>query len=109
TEEVYGGHDYDLTAVIHIEPRDVFNYGNSDYYWNYDNPEVIDLLNSARGAASVEESIDDVKQAVELIAADSPVDWLFLTVGLTASKSNITGYPINNTGARFDAAGIVVN
>lgn len=109
TEEVYGGHDYDLTAVIHIEPRDVFNYGNPDYYWNYDNPEVIDLLNSARGAASVEESIDDVKQAVELIAADSPVDWLFLTVGLTASKSNITGYPINNTGARFDAAGIVVN
>ena len=43
-DQVYVNHDYDLTVVLHVEPRDIDNYANPEYYWLYDSPEVQDLL-----------------------------------------------------------------
>ena len=37
-EQVYTNHDYDMTAVLHVEPHDIGNYANPDYYWQYDSP-----------------------------------------------------------------------
>ena len=47
-EQVYTNADYDLTAVLHVEPRDIGNYANPDYYWRYDNPEVQQLVADAK-------------------------------------------------------------
>ena len=47
-EQVYTNHDYDLTAVLHVEPRDIGNYANPDYYWQYDSPEVQQLIADAK-------------------------------------------------------------
>ena len=33
--------------VLHVEPRDLDNYANPEYYWLYDNPEVQQLLADA--------------------------------------------------------------
>ena len=45
-DQVFINHDYDLTAVLHVEPKDIGNYANPDYYWQYDSPTVQDLLSS---------------------------------------------------------------
>ena len=47
-EQVYTNHDYDMTAVLHVEPRDIVNYANPDYYWQYDSPEVQELIADAK-------------------------------------------------------------
>ena len=84
-EQVYGNTDYDMTAVLHVEPRDIGNYANPDYYWHYDNPEVQELIDQAKVAPSPEEANDLLKQAARQISEDSPVDWLILHADLTVS------------------------
>ena len=58
-----------------------------------------------QGRADADEATDLLKQAARQISEDSPVDWLFLGADLTASKADVTGYPINDTASRFDASG----
>ena len=106
-DQVYGSRDYDVTVVNHVEPRDIDNYGK-DYYWNYSNPDVTKLIADAKVAPTADEATDLLKQAARQISEDSPVDWLFLGADLTASKADVTGYPINDTASRFDASNIVV-
>jgi len=107
-EQVYGNADYDLTAVLHVEPRDIANYANPDYYWRYDNPEVQQLVADAKGAESEDEANELLTEAARLISEDSPVDWLILQADITVSTPNITGYPTNDTASRFDASTITV-
>ena len=47
-EQVYTNHDYDLTLVLHVEPRDLGNYANPEYYWLYDNADVQQLIHDAK-------------------------------------------------------------
>jgi peptide/nickel transport system substrate-binding protein len=107
-EQVYTNGDYDLTAVLHVEPRDIGNYANPDYYWHYDSPEVQQLVGDAKVAATPEEATELLKQAARQISDDSPVDWLFLGADLTVARQGVTGYPLNDTASRFDASGITV-
>jgi peptide/nickel transport system substrate-binding protein len=107
-EQVFTNGDYDLTAVLHVEPRDIGNYANPDYYWHYDSPEVQQLVGDAKVAATPEEATELLKQAARQISDDSPVDWLFLGADLTVARQGVTGYPLNDTASRFDASGITV-
>jgi len=107
-EQVYGNHDYDMTAVLHVEPRDIVNYANPDYYWQYDSPEVQELIAAAKVNPDPDQSVEQLKEAARLISEDSPVDWLILAADLTVSTTDVTGYPTDDTGSRFDAAGITV-
>ena len=107
-EQVYGNHDYDMTAVAHVEPRDIVNYANPDYYWQYDNPEVQELVAAAKVNPDLDEATEQLKEAARLISEDSPVDWLILGADLTVSTTDVTGYPTDDTGSRFDASGITV-
>jgi peptide/nickel transport system substrate-binding protein len=107
-EQVYTNGDYDLTAVLHVEPHDIANYANPDYYWHYDSAEVQQLVGDAKVAATPEEATELLKQAARKISEDSPVDWLFLGADLTVAHQGVTGYPLNDTASRFDASGITV-
>jgi peptide/nickel transport system substrate-binding protein len=107
-EQVYANADYDLTAVLHVEPHDIANYANPDYYWRYDSPVVQQLIGDAKVAATPAEATELLKQAARQISEDSPVDWLFLGADLTVAHQGITGYPLNDTASRFDASGITV-
>ena len=107
-EQVYTNNDYDMTAVLHVEPRDIGNYANPDYYWQYDSPEVQQLIGDAKATADPDEAVELLKQAARQISEDSPVDWLILGADLTVSTPDVTGYPINDTASRFDASGITV-
>ncbi|MBA3288363.1 MAG: ABC transporter substrate-binding protein [Acidimicrobiia bacterium] len=104
--QVFTNADYDMTVVLHVEPRDIANYANPDYYWRYDNPEVQQLIGDAKVAPTAEEATDLLKQATEQIAEDSPVDWLLLYADLTVATPDVTGYPTNDTASRFDLSGV---
>jgi peptide/nickel transport system substrate-binding protein len=107
-EQVYTNADYDMTVVLHVEPRDITNYANPDYYWRYDNPDVQQLIADARIATDADTSVDLLRQAARQIAEDSPVDWLLLYADLTVSTTDVSGYPTDDTASRFDASGITV-
>ena len=107
-EQVYTNADYDLTVVIHVEPHDLANYANPDYYWRYDNPEVQDLIAEARTAPSPEESTELLREATRIISEDAAADWLLLFADLTVARQGVSGYPLNDTASRFDASAITV-
>ena len=107
-EQVYTNHDYDVTLVLHVEPRDIDNYANPDYYWQYDNPEVQQLLSDAGVSADPDEANELRRQAAAIIAADAPADWLILGDDLVVSQAGVTGFPEFDMNARFDASGLVV-
>ena len=73
---MYTNHDYDLTYVLHVEPRDLDNYANPDYYWLYDSPEVQELLAAAKTSPDPDEANELRRQAAEQIAEDAPAVWL---------------------------------
>ena len=50
-----------MTAVLHVEPRDIVNYANPDYYWQYDSPEVQELI----AAAKVNPDPDEADRAAQ--------------------------------------------
>jgi peptide/nickel transport system substrate-binding protein len=107
-DRVYTKADYDLTIVNHVEPRDLANYANPEYYWRYDSPLVQQDVAAATTAATQAEANRFLASAARRIAEDSPADWLLLAADITASQKRVTGYPTQNTASRFDAAGIRV-
>lgn len=107
-EQVFTNHDYDITLVLHVEPRDIDNYANPEYYWLYDNAEVQQLLADAGTAADPEEANGLRRQAAALIAEEAPANWLLLADDVVVSRAGISGFPEFDMNARFDASGLVV-
>jgi ABC-type dipeptide/oligopeptide/nickel transport system permease component/ABC-type transport system substrate-binding protein len=50
--QVFAGHDFDMSIVVHAEPMDYDIYGRDDYYFGYSSPRYKALL------AALEDSID---------------------------------------------------
>ncbi len=107
-EQVFTNKDYDMTVVLHVEPRDIGNYANPEYYWQYDSPQVQQLINDATASLDPDEASELLQQAARQISEDSPVDWLLLFADLTVSTPDVTGYPTDDTASRFDASGITI-
>lgn len=107
-DQVYGNKEYDLTLVLHVEPRDVPNYANPDYYWNYDSPRVQELVADAQTAESQDEYVDLMGQAARQIAEDAPTVVLLIWNDIVVAHPNVAGYPTVDVGTRFDASDIVV-
>lgn len=110
---VYTDRDYDLTAVLHVEPRDIGNYarvtedGESGYYWNFNNAEVQDLLGRALRTPDPDEAIELRRQAANLIAAEAPTVMLILYNDLLVASNTVAGFPTDDVNSRFPVAGIV--
>lgn len=103
---VMGQADYDLSIIAHVEPRDIFTFANPNYYWRYDNPEVIALAASA-DAGTQEEYVADLKKAARIVAEDAAAVWLFTLPNLVVAKQGITGIPENaNSSLAFDVTTI---
>ncbi len=97
-----GPHDFDMSIVAHVEPRDIPPiFGNPDYYLGYDNPEVRQLLADA-DAGTPEEQITDMKAVARMISEDAAGDWLFLLPNLVVADADITGLPENAIGEALD-------
>lgn len=108
-EDVFTNGDYDISIVAHVEPRDLGQYGNPDYYWAYDNPDVAALLAEADATPDDEARYALLAQVQEQITADAANVWLFLLPSLSVTKDGITGYNPNQPGLGLDLTQLAFN
>ncbi|WP_248307146.1 ABC transporter substrate-binding protein [Devosia sp. 1635] len=101
--KVYQSHDFQATLQEHVNHRDIVFYGNPDFYWGYNNPEVVELIASAEAAASEAEQTQKLTEANRIIAEDAAGNWLYLYPQIVVSAANVTGYPTNGLNAQFFA------
>jgi peptide/nickel transport system substrate-binding protein len=104
--KVYQAHNFAATLQEHVNHRDIVFYGNPDFYWGYNNPDVIKLIADSEAAATTDEQTADLKKANEIIANDAASDWLYLYPQIVVSSAKVTGYPLNGLNSQFFAYGI---
>jgi peptide/nickel transport system substrate-binding protein len=102
---VLTNHDYDMSIIQHVEPRDIAHFGNPDYYFGYDSEKVQSLLTSADSGAPGEQ-VPDMQAAARQIAEDAAADWLFLFPFLAVADADLSGVPQNAVEESFDVTGI---
>ena len=107
--KVFKARDYQATLQEHVNDRDVVWYGNPDFYWQYDNPQVTQWVAEAEQAKTVEEQTAKLKLVNEQIAKDAASAWLYLYPQLVVASSDLSGYPINGLNSQFPASTIVKN
>ena len=76
-EENMVNQDFDLAIINHVEPRNMANYANPDYYWGYDSAEAQDLFDQAAAATDDDEYVATMEELTEVIVDDSPGVWLY--------------------------------
>ncbi len=108
-EDVFTNHDYDMSIVAHVEPRDIGQYGNPDYYWAYDNPEVATLLAQADAEPDDAARNELYAQVQRQITSDAANVWVFLLPALSVTKNGITGYIANAPGLSLDITQLAFN
>ena len=104
--KVYQAHDFQATLQEHVNHRDIVFYGNPDFYWGYNNPDVVKLIADAEAAGSEAEQVEKLTEANKIIAEDAASNWLYLYPQIVVSAANVTGYPINGLNSQFFAYGI---
>ncbi|HUH75850.1 MAG TPA: ABC transporter substrate-binding protein [Devosia sp.] len=90
-DEVYSKKDFDLTIVSHVEPFDIGNYANPDYYFGYDNPKfqsVIETLNATTDDAKRKEL---AIEAQTILADDAVNGYLFQLAQVGVWNAKLTG------------------
>lgn len=107
-EDVYGNHDYDLSFVLHVEPRDFGNFADPDYYFGYDNPEVQRLYAEALGETDEDASAELLAEAARIVSEDHAVDWLYNGATITAVRPVVSGFPEDSINSRIDLAEVTV-
>lgn len=104
--KIYQEHNFEATLQEHVNHRDIVFYGNPDFYWGYNNPEVVKLIADAEAANTVDEQTEKLTEANKIIAEDAASNWLYLYPQIVVSAANVTGYPINGLNSQFFAYGI---
>lgn len=107
-EDVYTNKDYELSYVLHVEPRDFGNFANPDYYFNYDNPDVQSLYAEALAEIDPDASADLLAEAARLVSEDHAADWLYTGQTITAVRPIVTGLPQDSINSRINLAGVTV-
>lgn len=105
-EKVYQKKDFQATLQEHVNHRDIVFYGNPDFYWGYNNTEVVDLIASAEASDTEEEQVAKLKKANEIIAEDAASNWFFLYPQIVVSNASTKGYGVNGLNAQFFLRGI---
>ncbi|MDJ0348406.1 ABC transporter substrate-binding protein [Cryobacterium sp. PH29-G1] len=107
--KVYKTQDFTATLQEHVNDRDVVWYGNPDFYWGYDNPQVSTWVAEAEAAITTDEQTAKLKQVNEQIAQDAASVWLYLYPQIVVASSDVKGYPVNGLNSQFFVYDIVTN
>lgn len=99
--KVFQERDFEATLQEHVNDRDVVWYGNPDFYWGYDNPQVTAWVKEAEQAKTPEEQTEKLLQVNRQIAEDAASAWLYLYPQIVVSSSDVTGYPVNGLNSQF--------
>ena len=105
-DDVYTNRDFELSFVLHVEPRDFGSWTDPDYYFGYDNPEVQDLYAEAMKTVDADESAALLAKAARIVSEDNPADWLYTGETLTAVRPVVSGFPKESVNSRINLAGV---
>ncbi|WP_199182361.1 ABC transporter substrate-binding protein [Cryobacterium sp. Y11] len=104
-DEVFAQHDYDMSLIMHSEPRDVTAFAARSYYAGYDSPEVMAQFAQA-DAADPATYIDLMKQATTTMAEEAAADWLYLQPAISIGEADLLGVPKNTPSLALDLSNI---
>ncbi|MFV0410538.1 MAG: ABC transporter substrate-binding protein [Paracoccus sp. (in: a-proteobacteria)] len=90
-ETVYKGKDYDLTIISHVEPMDIGIYTRDDYYFNYDNPALKEVMAEVNTTTDDARRSELLKQAQTIIADDFANAYLFQLAKTGVANARIEG------------------
>lgn len=107
--DVFTAGKFDLTIIGHVEPRDLYQYGNTSYYWHYDNPQVQQLLAQADAQPDATKRNQLYQQVERQITTDAVNVWLFDLPSLAVTRSDIVGYQKNRLMSGIDMSGVYVS
>jgi peptide/nickel transport system substrate-binding protein len=103
--QVFTNKSYGLTIIDHVETRDIANYGNPAYYWNYAGSKQVAALEAAGDAAPTQAQwIAKYKQVVHKITDDAVNDWLYDPSQVTIAQTGWIGLPDTGRAESFDLA-----
>ena len=105
-QTVFKDHDYDMSIVAHVEPRDLpAVFGNPQYYTQYNNPQLQADI-AAADAGTTDEQVTYMKKAAQELSQDAAADFLFLLPNLIVADKGITGLPKNAITESFDLSAL---
>jgi len=90
-EQVFRGHDFDLTIVSHTEPMDINIYARPDYYFGYGKPEFVALIDRLTGTTDPAARSAILKEAQTMIAEDHVNGFLFQLAKTGVADARIEG------------------
>jgi peptide/nickel transport system substrate-binding protein len=100
-QQVFTDHNYDMSIINHVEPRDIVSFADPSYYWGYDNPKVQRLVAEA-DSGTQQEQVAKMKEVARTITEDAAADWLYLYPNVHVYASDLQGVPRNQLGESFD-------
>ena len=86
--KIYKAHDFQATLQEHVNHRDIVFYGNPDFYWGYNNPEVVKLIAGLGDRSHDREQVAKLTEANQQIAEDAASDWLYLYPQIVVSTAS---------------------
>ncbi len=90
-QRIFLAADYDMTIIGHSEPRDINIYANPDYYYQYDNPRIAELLAEAEAAPDAESETAAYQAIARIIAEDAVNVWVFSPANTVAAREGLYG------------------
>ncbi|MGY6411657.1 MAG: ABC transporter substrate-binding protein [Alkalilacustris sp.] len=90
-EQVFRGHDFDLTIISHTEPMDINIYARPDYYFGYDSPEFQALMEEINATVDPEARAELFGRAQRHIAEDFVNAFLFQLARTGVADARIEG------------------
>ncbi|MDO4909294.1 MAG: ABC transporter substrate-binding protein [Corynebacterium sp.] len=105
-QQVFKSADYDMSLIVHAEPRDVTTiFGNPSYYIGYDNAAVRDEF-AAADQADYPTMVAEMRKAVDMIMDDAAADNLFNFPNIVVRAPGITGINPSSPTGTLEAASI---
>ncbi|MFJ2111510.1 MULTISPECIES: ABC transporter substrate-binding protein [unclassified Streptomyces] len=101
--KVYKNHDFSATLQEHVNDRDIVWYGDPNFYWGYDNKQVIQWVKEAERSDTTEQQTALLKKVNTKIAEDAASDWLYLYPQIVVASTKLSGYPLNGLNSQFYA------
>ncbi|MFI8412094.1 ABC transporter substrate-binding protein [Paeniglutamicibacter gangotriensis] len=105
-DKVFTKHDFQMSIILAVEPRDVLTiFNDPDYYIGYDNSKI---KAEAAAADQADEAgyIEGMKKVVRTIVDDAASDTLFIFPNTVLAKADVTGIPANAVSEGLDLSTI---
>ena len=103
---VFKQHDYDLSLIAHVEPRDITAFADPEYYFGYDSPEFRAAVEQAATAPDEQQYVELMQQAARQLSEDAAADWLFVLPNLIVAEQDVEGLPVNRVSESFDLTAV---